>query len=287
MRRVIFHKISIIQSLSVNELHTGTKVKEDIEVYNSAYGRGLQIDLFDTNTKNDFLNVIKGLTERAIHEASYPVLHIEAHGSSDKQGIILQSNEFISWDDLKPCLINLNIATKLNLLVVFSLCNGAYFASHLNPQDRAPCWGLVGPIKSLSGAELLGNFSAFYKEIFASGLAGAAVEKLNESSSKGDINYYFTTATTFFFNVYQNYLHKQCTDKAYADRARAMRKELKKGNPIKVPSIGELKRKLKSTQMDFFENFRLKYFMIDLFPENKERFIVAYKDIMNYERKKL
>jgi hypothetical protein len=169
---------------------------------------------------------------------------------------------------------------------VLSLCNGAYFTKCLKPQDRAPCWGLVGPMKKLSGPELLGNFSAFYKEVFASASMGAAVEKLNELPFKGVINYYFTTAATFFFNVYQNYLNVQCTDKAYSGRARAMRKELKKGNPIKVPSIGELKRKLKSTQKDFFEKFRSKFFMIDLFPENKRRFLVTYEDVINHKSKR-
>jgi hypothetical protein len=96
MDRVIFDKITIIQSLQANDLHTGTKVREDLEQYNIVYGRRLQIELFDTETKNDFLKVIKNLTEKAINDVSFPVLHIEAHGSEDKEGIILKSNEFIS-----------------------------------------------------------------------------------------------------------------------------------------------------------------------------------------------
>jgi len=281
MKKNIFDKISIVQSLSDNDLHTGTKVKDDIELYNFAYGRDLKIELFDANTKSEFIDIISSLTQKALNDASFPVLHIEAHGSSDQQGVILKSNEFISWPDLKPHLINLNAATRLNLLVVFSLCHGAHFTSHLTPSDRAPCWGLVGPTKALQGYELLSSFSAFYKEVFASGSGGTAVRKLNESSPNGDINYYFTDATTFFINVYRNYLKKHCTKKAYDERARAMRKKLKKSNPAKIPSIGELRRKLKSTQKDFFEKYRMKYFMVDLFPENGNRFKVTYEDVMN------
>ena len=262
-------------------MHTGTKLKEDIDLFNFAYGRGLTIELYDTNTKREFIDILDSLTRKAQDDASFPVLHIEAHGSSDQQGIILQSNEFISWTDLKPHLKNLNVATRLNLLVVLSSCYGAHFASHLTPSDSAPCWGLVGPTKALKGPELLGSFSAFYQEVFASGSGGMAVEKLNESSPKGDINYYFTDATTFFINVYKNYLAKHCTKKAYEDRARAMRKQLKKGNLSEIPSIGELRRKLKSTEKDFFEKYKEKYFMIDLFPENKNRFKVTYQDVMN------
>jgi hypothetical protein len=225
MNTVNFHQIAVVQSIPERDLHTGRKIKEDIDLYNLAYRRNLKIDLFDAPNKSDFLKIMIILKYKAIYENIFPILHIEAHGSFDKQGIILSSNEFISWGDLKPYLINLNIATRFNLLVVFSLCHGAEFVSQLNPADRAPCWGLVGPKKALSAPELLGNFSAFYKEIFESGSAAEAVKKLNASSLKGEINYYFTTSTRFFFIVYQNYLNKQCNDKSYEYRARTMRKK--------------------------------------------------------------
>ena len=280
MKKALFNKISVIQSLADGELHTGTKVKDDIKLYNFAYKRDLQIEFFEANKIKDFFGILKKLKVDALNDGSFPVLHIEAHGSSDMQGLVLQSNDFISWTDLKPYLIDLNVATRLNLLVVFSLCYGAHFTRHLNPPDRAPCWGLIGPTKALGGSELLISFSAFYKEVFASGSGGDAVEELNASSPKGDINYFFTTASSFFVNVYKNYLKKHCTKKAYDDRARAMRKKLKKSDLEKIPSISEIRRKLKSTQKEFFENYRTKYFMIDLFPENNGRFKVAYQDIV-------
>ena len=158
MKKALFNKISVVQSLSDNDLHTGTKVKDDIELYNFAYRRDLQIELFDASNKKEFFDIINNLTDDALNHGSFPVLHIEAHGSSDKQGVVLQSNEFISWTDLKPYLINLNTATRLNLLLVFSLCHGAHFTRHLNPSDRAPCWGLVGPTKALEGPDTIRKF---------------------------------------------------------------------------------------------------------------------------------
>jgi len=280
MKKVIFNKISVIQSLSDSELHTGKKVKDDIDLYNLAFDRGLTIELLDAKNKNEFTCILKSLTEQAQNNGSFPVLHIEAHGSSDHKGIILKSNEFLSWTDLKPYFISLNTATKMNLLLVFSLCHGAHFTRHLNPSDRAPCWGLVGPTKAISGSDLLRSFSAFYREVFESAEAGTAVSRLNEYASENDIDYYFTTSTTFFINVYKNYLEKHCTEKAYDKRARSMRKHLKKSKSQKLPSIGEIRRKLKSTQKEFFENYRINYFLIDLFPENENRFEVSYREVM-------
>ena len=96
----------------------------------------------------------------------------------------------------------------------------------------------------------------------------------------GDINYCFTTATTFFINVYKNYFKKHCTKKSIDQRVRDMRKKLKKSDIPKMPSIGGLRRKLKSTQKDYFEKYRMEYFMIDLFPENENRFMVSYQDVI-------
>jgi hypothetical protein len=236
--------------------------------------------LFDANNRQEFVNIFDSLTKNAKNDASFPILHIEAHGSSNLQGLVLQSGEFISWTELKPHLIGLNTATRLNLLVVFSLCHGGHFTRHLNPSGRAPCWGLVGPTKALSGSELLHSFSAFYKEVFASGSASAAIEKLNESSPQDDINYYFTTAASFFINVYKTCLEKHCTKTAYGNRARSLRKQISKTHPSRIPSIGQLRRKLESIQKDFFEKYKVRYFMIDLFPENANLFRVTYQDVI-------
>ena len=138
MKKVIFNKISIVQSLPDHGLHTGTKVKEDIESYNFAYDRGLQIELLDANTISEFIGILNSLTEKAKNDASFPVLHIEAHGSSDQQGIVLKSNEFMSWTDLKPHLINLNVATRLNLFVVFSYATVDIFQAILTHQRGLP-----------------------------------------------------------------------------------------------------------------------------------------------------
>lgn len=88
MKKNIFNKISVVQSLSDNDLHTGTKVKDDIDLYNFAYGRGLNIELVDANTKGEFIDIITGLTQKAQNEASFPLLHIEAHGSSDRGRVV-------------------------------------------------------------------------------------------------------------------------------------------------------------------------------------------------------
>jgi len=275
-----FNKILIIQSLSDSELHTGTKIKEDLETYNAAFPHGLSIDLIDVGSKNEFLAVLVDIEKHARMNAFFPILHIDAHGTTDHDGIIFSSGDFCGWSDVKPYFININIATKLNLLIVFSLCYGAHFSEHFVPPDRAPCWGLVGPTKAVKSDYLLNSFSVFYREIFETGDGNEAVHQLNKYVSVNDIDYYFTTAASFFKNVYMSYIQQRCTKEAYDKRARKLRKRLKESNVQKLPSIGNLRRQFTSSQKDYFERYREKFFMIDLFPENAERFNVQYSEVI-------
>jgi hypothetical protein len=223
------------------------------------------------------LTDIENITRK---EACSPVLHIEVHGTTDHQGIAFSSGDDCLWSDVKPYLISINQASRLNLLIVFSLCYGAYFSEHLVPPDRAPCWGLIGPTKEVKGSYLLESFSSFYKEIFQTGDGNKAIRELNRKASVNDIDYYFTTATMFFRNVYERYIETRCTEKIYKERASRLRKRLKKDRAPKIPSIGNLKRQYKSSERYYFEKFKEIFFMIDLFPENAERFNVEYSEVV-------
>lgn len=276
-----FNKISVIQSLGENEHHTGTKLHEDIKLHNIIHDRGLEIELLETKSKSDFIHVFETLTNEAQNKGVIPVVHIESHGSEDTEGLILSSGEFLDWNELKIHAVNLNIATKNNLLIVLAACHGANFAKKLVPSDRAPCWGLAGPTKAVSSDSILRSFSSFYQEILKSGSGGKAVKKLNENCQEGDIEYYFITAETFFTLTYQNYITYLCCDNEYTKRAKSMRKKLKKEKILPLPSVGSLKRLFKNSQEHFFEKYRTKFFMYDLYPENTERFTVNYEDIRN------
>lgn len=280
MERHRFNQVFIIQSLNDSELHTGERIKEDLDTYNSAFPHGVSIELINVTSKQDFFTVLIDVERFSKTNPCSPVLHLETHGADDHQGIILSSGEYCGWSDLKPYFIAINEATRLNLLIVFSLCYGAHFTEHIVPPDRAPCWGLVGPTKSVGGNYLLERFSAFYREIFQSGDGNKAIRELNKNASANDIDYFFTTASMFFKNVYEGYIEGRCTEKAYEERASKLRKRLKKDKAPRIPSKGNLKRQYKSSERHYFEKFKENFFMIDLFPENAERFNVQYSQIV-------
>ena len=206
LRSATFSKITVIQSLKPSDVKTGTRLRDDIEVANVAYNRGLHIELVDAHSKADFINCLMRLAHYAETGSDYPIVHIEAHGSEDKTGIIFANGDYLSWEVIKPYFVSLNMATRNNLLVVLATCHGAHFATLLKPTDRGPCWGMVGPTDIAKPLDLLGSFSRFYQEWLRTLSGQRSVEALNAGLQGLSVKYYFTTAERAFLLTYRGYL---------------------------------------------------------------------------------
>lgn len=278
MKTTYFNRIAIIQSLAKDELHTGTRLCEDIDIRNIAQNIGLDVGLYNIKTKKELLDLLLRLTTEARELDLFPILHIEIHGSSDKKGLILSSGEFVSWQDLKISLIELNIATKNNLFILLATCYGAYLAEIILPTDRSPCWGMVGPIGQISTDLLFKSFSSFYAELLATGNGGAAVKLLNAAVTPEVIGYNFTSSEIFFEQAFKKYIAISCTNKAIKERALKIRKELKRSRLAIIPSLGNIKRSLAKTNVTF-KKYKKHFFMIDLYSENKNRFTINYTKV--------
>jgi hypothetical protein len=275
VKRADFSRIVILESLSSRDLHTGVKIREDIEVFNLFHNRGLQVEFHNPTKKTDFISKLSVLMRDTKKYENNPLIHIEAHGSNDTRGLILGSGEFISWDELKKPLTDLNIATKNNLFIVLSACFGAYLTTIILPTDRAPCFGLIGPTKAL-GAEHFLRFSRFYQELLASGSGSEAVKQLNLDAGEGGLNYSLTDAEDFFAMTNEKYFGRYCTNSQYDKRASEIIEQLKAMGKS-TPRIGWIKKHYKKTEKDYFQKFKTRFFMIDLYPENANRFTVNTK----------
>ena len=146
-RTQYFSKIAILQSLPDGEISTGRKLFEDLDTLNTVKDIGLEIKFYNICTSKEFIYVIFSLIAEAKKSEMIPILHIEAHGTPDRKGIVLASGEVVTWKELKDPLMQLNEATKNNLIVVLASCWGGYLMEILTPvhKAKAPCWGLIGP----------------------------------------------------------------------------------------------------------------------------------------------
>jgi len=94
-----------------------------------------------------------------------PVVHLDMHGNTD--GLKVASSEVLAWAEFAPLLIEINRASRMNLLVVAAACHGWHMTDILRPTDRAPAWGIIGPPDSVTAGELYEATKRFYATLLA------------------------------------------------------------------------------------------------------------------------
>lgn len=275
-----FSKIVVIQSIPEGELHTGTRLHEDMQIRELYHDRGFNPELHNITSTKELRDLLSELEQKARRDGDWPILHVEAHGNTD--GLVLASKEFISWEALKPALIALNVATKNNLLLTLAACYGGYLTKTLLPLERAPCWALVGPVEGISAGALLDSFIEFYDELYATGNGSAALKRLNTSVNADKLSYTFSQCAQMFKLVYRRYLEEQFSPKVLRKRVESVNLQLKQqGRPPKG-GLAEIKKKLLSTRELYFNKHKEIFFMTDLYPENSKRFMVTYQDVLHF-----
>lgn len=204
-----------------------------------------------------------------------PWIHIEGHGSRKEDGFETANGEFCHWEALKELVIPLNIAAKLNVIVILATCFGGSFTSTITTTDRAPVLGLIGPVRDIKAGEVEIDFPAFYKTFLSTNSIKQSLEALTARTEEK--LYFATNAQEFFYAVWHSYKRILCTPEMLGNRALEMQRKLTDAGMPAVPSVGELEKILKSQEQPQFESFCETYFMYDLYPENRERFQVTYE----------
>lgn len=266
-----FNTVVILDSIPNGELNTAKRLYDDLRDIAYRCSPIPKVEHYRTDSLANLVQTIGQLRVRTEAGEILPLLHIEAHGCDD--GLALSSGEEVWWASLKQILIPLNIATRLNLMLVLASCSGGTFAKALRVADRAPIWGLIGPTKPLSAIQVQGDFGAFYRTLFETLSPSKALTVLNANAPGG--LYYRTTAEGFFYKVWRAYRKEHCTPAQLDFRARRMYKKVKRAGVAHKPSVGHLRRNLVRMERESFEKFRDAFFMYDIFPEHAARFQVT------------
>lgn len=275
MKSAKFSKVIIIQSL--NDVLTGNRLQDDLSIL-TVFTQGIVTsELINISNKQQFLNLLCKIKQDVQENKYLPIIHIEAHGIEDNTGLILAENADISWQEMKRPLSEINMATRLNLVVCISACYGGSFASALNTEDRAPCWAMIGPKEKMYPDDLLRDYTKFYEKIFKTGNGGSSVRRLNDGLIGSDAKYFFMTAEQFFEIVWMGYLRDQCSNDELNKRANKIVKELRRKKSANIPSRNEIKNDLIRRNPECFDISKKHFFMMDLFVENKNRFTVNFK----------
>jgi hypothetical protein len=274
-----FNKIVIIQSLK--DLRTGNKLQDDLNILTIFTNGIVSSELIDVENKKEFLESLTKI-KKNIQDGKYrPIIHIEAHGNEDN--IMLASGELVTWQDMKIPLAEINEATRFNLIVCISACYGVCLAKALAINDRAPCLALLGPKEEMYPDDLLKDYTVFYENILRTDNSNMAkaLKRLNDGLEEGNnAKYLFINAGMVFEWVWIKYLRDHCSNENLNKRANEMLKKLKKETHKYSPSRNDIKNNILNLHPKLFDESREIFFMMDLFHENRDRFPVDYKKIL-------
>ncbi len=268
-----FSKIVIIQSLNLEDsLLTGDELYKFVLGLTTQLVNPVPVELHNVQSASEFISLLAQQESEAIKNHQTPVLQIECHGSK-QHGLEFADGSSLTWRNVSDALLRVNVATKFNLLAIFSACFGAYFLSQMGAVKPCPCWCMVAPTEKIHDYEILEALRVFYRHFLEKSDVGVAVSKITRIRTHSG-QWLGKPAEAWFDEQVDAYLRSHCTNEAIEGRQQQIYKTLKTQGERR--SKGRIARDIKalhkhSLSGEYFDIF----FMTDKIPENKSRFLNA------------
>ena len=208
-------------------------------------------------------------TREVVETNLIPLLHVECHGD-EPSGLEFANGSTISWTDLSSLLVELNKATRFNLVATFAACYGGHFLGELESTSPAPVYAMLAPTEAVDPAEILAGCRLFYSTLLKTREAGDAMDSLsNMKLSSGA--WFAQHAERWFERVTIGYVENHCTRRAIRIRCNDLFHHLRReGNFFDMSEVKAMLRKANGDALlgHHFDTF----FMTSSVPENSLRF---------------
>lgn len=201
-RRFGYNRIVVIESLPKRAKRTGKALYDDIISKRALQIEGLTHEYIPVETKRNLTRALQRIADEVNKKGRMPFLHFEAHGQEN--GMVLQSGDFISWQDLALFLRRINVATQHNLVISFATCFAGQIYTELDLDKRAPFFAFVGPFTEVSEHEVENGFINFFDSLLTSAGMVQSLIRLNEGCTIEPI-FRFMDAETAAFEAYERY----------------------------------------------------------------------------------
>ncbi len=240
----------IVEWLPSNEQCTGRLLHEWIQerrVGWSVYSK--------CASKQAVLSSIERATNRSENSRMIPVLHLEAHGDENGLGGPDDNGgeESLMWQELTEPLQELNLVTRCNLIVVVASCVGYAGIKLFDKGPRAPAIALIGPDAPIISSRLLSATKEIYRRLMDDENPNIDEILISASREAGGVSFEPEPFTVFAYETLAELL------------INLMRKD----------------HKHKQVKQNLIQEMWDKMFMIDLYPENREKFGVNWAEIVD------
>lgn len=259
-----FNQILVADSLPEGQRGMVDRLFQDMQLRAELVGEAPAIVRRSLTSAAELPVLLRECADGARRQPYVPMLHIECHGHPD--GLEFEDGSIFPWADLKPDLVALNEATKLNLVIIVAACFGGDIARISGADDRAPFWGFVGPKGEISSGQLSDAMTAFYQTLLTTRSTLLAMKALRATDA-GPM-FWNLSAATIFKLIEEGFNIEYLADRNVAQRAMVLRAlASQQGVHWPVEMVEEMLRDPRH-----MAQFRERFFMIDLFPEHRERF---------------
>lgn len=272
MKELEFSHIFVIESLRPEDELTGTRLFNRA-IYPGMLDKSLEAncDHITVVSKEDFFNAISSIRTKVELDNISPIIHLEMHGS--KSGLQLTSYERITWEELQPILIELNVLCKNNLFLTMATCYGGYIYNAISPRYPSPFWGFVGPYEAVTEDEVLADFTNFYFEFLNSLNLNKAVTALHKQNAPNASKFKFQNVEFSFQLVYKNYERKHLAPERIEERLVEIEEKCRKSPEFEGWNSKTIREFAKNIILDenLKEKIMSKFFMWDIYPGLKSK----------------
>lgn len=209
-----FNKIYVIESLQEDERQTGKELYDDIINRRSYCHSALDTEYVQVPSLADWSFTIKRIIQEVKDNQVIPILHLELHGSSNHDGLVLAKGNLIPWRDFVSDMRCINIETQNNLFITMGICFGMDILYYTSLEEPSPFWGIIGSLYALQNDDIYIRYSEFYDEFLQSFDLTKSLERLFQANPNRPQEYSFVNAPELFRVVYKNYLKTQFTSDA-------------------------------------------------------------------------
>jgi hypothetical protein len=268
-------QLCIIESLGVLDKKTGRRLRDELEPHLLMKDIKLRVNFHSVSNREEFVSALAALKGRVLATGLYPILDIECHGDIEL-GLQLSDESLVSWEECKASLVEINIASRFNLMLVLGCCYGAYFARTGRLSEAAAFNAYIGPTGDIYAEHLETGLRAFYAELFNSRDFNNAIRAMREASP--GFGYAFFTAYGLFREVIAEFVLEQSRGEGLRRRVRSMRRRFRRERS-ELRSTQAIRDEIKQSEPAAIGAMRRAYFAIEKFPENDARFPLTYADV--------
>lgn len=276
MKNFSFNKIYVLESLPAHERHTGKELYDDLIARMPYFHSELLVDYRSIDTILTWDNVMQDILLDCEQNKNVPILHFEVHGDINGRGLVTSSKQLVTIEHVGEQLREINVATGCNLLITLGVCKGLYLLFNMLLSRPMPFIGAVGSFDDLNNNDIYLRYYDFYDTFFRTLDIGKSLVALQNANPDMPSSYRYIAADELFYKNYQIYLDTQCTPEALQRRAQS---EISKHFPNLNRNQRREKERLfiseeKRSRARFFKEHASIFFMLENYPENKERFDV-------------